>query len=327
MDESAHGPGPWRGRRTTGYDRGTAMLQADSGFEDIYFTARDGLVLYGRKYAAPHTGRRPALCLAGLTRNSRDFHRLALHLSRHPATPRSVYTLDYRGRGLSAFDPDWRNYALPIEMIDVLDFMTLNQLADAAVVGTSRGGLIAMLMAAAQPSTIGAVVLNDIGPVIETDGLVRIAGYVGRMPLPASWPAAIKLVADLGRRQFPATTEAEWEIVTRQWFNERAGRPAPGYDPKLAQALSVLDGPMPALWAQFQALDRVPVLVVRGETSDILSAATVEEMARRHPRLASIVVPGQGHAPQLLDQPTLEAIAGFLEQADRAHRPAARKVA
>jgi len=287
-----------------------------SQYDEIFFTARDGLRLYGRHYAAPARGRRPVLCLAGLTRNSRDFHHLAIALSQDAAAPRSVYTFDYRGRGRSGFDPDWRNYALPIEMHDVLDFMTVIALHDAAIVGTSRGGLIAMLMAAARPSAIGAVVLNDIGPVVEPDGLVRIAGYVGRVPLPATWEAAASLVRDLNRRQFPAVSDAQWQEIARQWFNERNGRPAPGYDVKLARALSVLDGPIPALWPQFEALKRVPVLVVRGENSDILSAATVEEMGRRHPRLDHVLVPGQGHAPLLMDTPTQSAISAFLKTAD-----------
>src|SRR5690606_30155369 len=103
---------------------------------------------------------------------------------------RHVYTLDYRGRGRSAYDSDWRNYQVVNELLDVLDFMTLSELNDAAIIGTSRGGILAMIMAAARPGNMGAVVLNDIGPVIEREGLLRIISYVGRVPLPASWPEA-----------------------------------------------------------------------------------------------------------------------------------------
>ena len=130
-------------------------------------------------FEAAH-GRRPAVCLPGLTRNGRDFHDLALTLAGNPEDSRDVYTLDYRGRGLSQSDPDWRNYAVPVETQDVLDFMTMRGLSNAAIIGTSRGGIIAMVMAAAQPSSVGAVILNDIGPVIEPAGLGRIAAYVGR---------------------------------------------------------------------------------------------------------------------------------------------------
>ena len=293
-------------------------MKAAEGYEDIYYTSRDGLRLHGRRYPAPAgtKGARPVLCLAGLTRNGRDFHDLAVALSRHPHSPRTVYTLDYRGRGLSDFDPEWRNYSISVEMLDVLDFVALTGLNDAAFIGTSRGGLITMLIAAAQPTAIGAVVLNDIGPVIEHDGLARISGYVGRVPLPYSWPDAARMTRELNRRQFPAISEAVWEEAARQWYNEKNGKPAAGYDPNLGNALSVLDGPIPALWPQFEALKRVPLMVLRGENSDILTAETVEEMRWRHPAMATVTVANQGHAPLLKDAPTIEAIRHFLSATD-----------
>ncbi len=291
------------------------MTRTFETYREIFFTARDGLRLHGRHYpAAFHDGtyRRPALCLAGLTRNGRDFHVLAESLSQRPDGPRDVYTLDYRGRGLSENDPEWQNYTVPLETVDVLDFMTVTGIAGASIVGTSRGGLIAMVMAAMQPRSVGPVVLNDIGPVIEQKGLGRISAYVGRIPLPASWREAGALVHDMGRRTFPGISADEWVEVAKQWFNEHKGRPAPGYDPALSNSLSVLDGPIPKLWPQFEALKRVPVLVLRGETSDILSAETVEEMGRRHPALSSYVVRGQGHAPLLRDAETIDVVARFL---------------
>jgi pimeloyl-ACP methyl ester carboxylesterase len=292
-------------------------------YRDIYFTARDGLRLYGRHYpAAHHDGvvRRPVLCLAGLTRNSRDFHIAAEALARRQHGARDVYTLDYRGRGLSEHDPDWRNYTVPLEMMDVLDFMTVTGTQGASIIGTTRGGLIAMVMGAYQPRSVGPVVLNDIGPVVEQKGLSRISAYVGRIPLPASWAEAGALVSDMGKRSFPAVQPDEWVEVAKQWFNEYKGRPAPSYDPALSNALSVLDGPIPQLWPQFEALKRVPVLVLRGERSDILSAATVEEMRRRHPMFSSYVVPEQGHAPLLRDAETIEAIAQFLDATEASER-------
>jgi pimeloyl-ACP methyl ester carboxylesterase len=293
-------------------------MTSSAVFEDIYYTARDGLRLHARSYPARGGGSRarPVLCLAGLTRNGRDFHDLAVALSTRSSVPRSVYTLDYRGRGLSDFDPDWRNYAVQIEMLDVLDFITLTGLQDAALIGTSRGGLITMLIAAAQPTAIGAAVLNDIGPVIENDGLARISGYVGRVPLPISWADAGRMMRELNRRHFPEVSDAVWEDAARQWYNERNGKPAPGYDPNLGNALSVLDGPLPALWPQFEALKRVPLMVVRGENSDILTAETVDEMRRRHPAMATITVANQGHAPLLKDTASIEAIRHFLTAAD-----------
>jgi pimeloyl-ACP methyl ester carboxylesterase len=304
------------------------MTSGDTTFEDIYFTARDGLKLHARRYPGAGSAEgRPVLCLPGLTRNGRDFHDLAVALSRRASGSRTVYTFDYRGRGLSEFDPDWRDYTVAIEMLDVLDFMTLAGLEDAAVIGTSRGGLITMLMAAAQPTNIGAAVLNDIGPVMEHDGLVRISGYVGRIPLPISWADATRMVRDLNKRHFPDVADRQWEEVARQLYNERNGKPAVGYDQKLRNALSVLYGPLPELWPQFEALKRVPVLVVRGENSDVLSAATVDEMRRRHPALATVTVPSQGHAPLLKDEATIEAIRHFLAATDAGRSMAALAIA
>jgi pimeloyl-ACP methyl ester carboxylesterase len=294
------------------------MAGERKNFDEIYFTSRDGLRLYGRHYPAKGATlhARPVLCLAGLTRNSRDFHDVASALAAHPSTPRDVYTVDTRGRGLSEHAKDWRDYAVPIEMQDVIDFMTMVELHDAGIIGTSRGGIITMVLAAAQPTRIGAVVLNDIGPVIETDGLMRIAGYVGKTPIPKSWPDAARLVRELMARDFPNLTEAEAEVVARQLMNERKGKPAAGYDAKLSRCISVLDGPMPKLWPQFEALKRVPLLVLRGANSDLLTAASVEEMHQRHPMMASFTVPGEGHAPLLRDAPTIGQISDFFAQTD-----------
>lgn len=281
----------------------------------VHFSARDGLQLHARCYDAPGSRRPPVLCLAGLTRNSRDFHDLAVALSSGPAA-RTVWALDCRGRGQSAPDRNWRNYALPVEMQDAIDLVTIAGLHGATIVGTSRGGLIAMLMAAAQPTIIGAVVLNDIGPVIERDGLARIAGYVSRMPVPASWKEAAALVGNMSKAHFPDVPPETWEQVARAWFNEYDGKPAPGYDAAIGNTIPVTAAPVPALWPQFMALKRVPVLVVRGANSDILSEATMAEMQRRHPDCAALTVAGQGHAPLLKDNPTIDAIAAFLAAAD-----------
>jgi pimeloyl-ACP methyl ester carboxylesterase len=208
-------------------------------------------------------------------------------------------------------------------MQDVIDFMTMTGLHDAGIIGTSRGGLITHVLAAAQPTRLGAVVLNDIGPIIETEGLMRIAGYVGRTPVPKTWTDAGRIVRDLSKRDFPGMTEAGAESFAHQLFNERNGRPAAGYDAKLSKCISVLDGPIPALWPQFEGLKRVPVLVVRGANSDLLSRATVEEMHQRHPQMTSIEVPGEGHAPLLRDAPTIAAIAAFFAEADEVQRSAA----
>src|SRR3990172_10602465 len=229
-------------------------------WSDIRFTARDGLRLYARHYAVPGSTRRPVLCRAGLARKGGAFHDLATALARPDQSGRDVYTLDSRGRGNSDHDPDWKNYALLVEVNDALDFMTMRGLHGAAVIGTSRGGLLAMTIAVLRPAAIGAAVLNDIGPVVEREGLARIVAYVGRVPLPADWPSATALVRELSQRQFTAVPDAQWAEVARAWFNERNGRPAPAYDAKIARAMSLVEGPIPELWPQFGALARVPVL-------------------------------------------------------------------
>jgi pimeloyl-ACP methyl ester carboxylesterase len=285
-------------------------------WSDIHFTSRDGLRLYARHYPVPGAWRRPLVCLAGLTRNSRDFHDLAVALASQDERGRNVFALDYRGRGRSQHDPNWRNYAILTELNDVLDFMVVKGLSHAGVLGTSRGGIVAMLMAVMRPTSVGAVVLNDIGPIIEREGLTRIAAYVGRVPLPADWAEATRLVRDINQRQFPAVPEAQWAELARQAFNDDNGLPAAAYDPALAKALAQIGGAMPELWPQFAALTPVPVLALRGEHSDILSPATLEEMRRRHPRLEAVTISGQGHAPLLKDARSLRTIADFLERTD-----------
>ncbi len=287
-----------------------------AAFEERRLTVRDGLQLYVRHYPAPGATRRAALCLPGLTRNARDFEVLAAHLSTGAAA-RPVYTLDARGRGGSDHDRDPTNYALPVEMQDVIDMLIAYDIGGAALIGTSRGGLATMLLAAAQPTLIGAAVLNDIGPVLEFAGLQRIAGYVGKTSAPATWAEAAAAVKRIDGPFFPAVPEDKWEAIARQRFAQADGRPAPGYDPKLAQTLALPEsGEVPTLWPQFVALKGVPVMVVRGEMSDLLSAATVAQMQARHGRVEVVTVPGQGHAPLLDDRPTLDAISAFLVKAD-----------
>ena len=283
---------------------------------DIHFTSRDGLRLYARHYPVPGAWRRPLVCLAGLTRNSRDFHDLASALATPDEQGRNVYALDYRGRGRSQHDPNWRNYSILIELNDVLDFLVVKGIHHAAVIGTSRGGILAMLMAVLRPSSVGAVVLNDIGPVIERDGLTRIAAYVGRVPLPADWAEATQIIRDLNHRQFPAVPEAQWGELARQYFNDDNGLPSAAYDPALAKSLAQMTEAIPELWSQFTALTPVPALALRGELSDILSTATLKDMRQRHPRLETAIISGQGHAPLLKDDASIRIVAEFLKRTD-----------
>lgn len=286
-------------------------------WHDIFFTSHDGLRLYARYYPAPSSGRRPLLCLPGLTRNSRDFHTLASFLC-DPGNPhaRDVLAIDWRGHGRSEWDPNPRNYALEMQMQDAVDLLTIAGARGVTMIGSCWGGLVAMMIACLRPGTISAVVLNDIGPVIEREGLVRMAALIGQVPLPATWDEAAQLVRDINARSFPSVPDLHWPEIARQLFNEDHGRPMPGYDPKLDGALSLIDGPMPSLWPQFDALARMPTMVIRGEHSDFLSQATFGDMQSRNPRLVSHTVRGQGHTPFLRDRSTIVAIAEFVRRAE-----------
>lgn len=291
--------------------------------ECLFFIQRNGLRLHvAHSYPSrtldelSHSSLRPVICLPGLTRNTKDFDELARALSTG-SNPRHVYALDSRGRGLSDYDPDWRNYNVTTEAQDVLDFIFTYGLEKSAILGTSRGGLLAMVLAAIQPGVLGPVILNDIGPVIEEKGLSRIALYVGRTPLPHSWSDAGNLVRQMNIKSFPAIPNEEWPAIARQIFNDKKGRPAPAYDPHLSNVIGGLKGAPPQLWAQFEALRPIPVMVLRGGNSDILSEETVQAMSLRHPRLKHLTIPGQGHAPWLRDRETIGAISTFLEATDR----------
>lgn len=299
----------------------------EDSWEEITFTSQDGLKLYARHYRSPTAEaetRLPLLCLPGLTRNSKDFHTLAEFLCGKSETPRDVYCVDYRGRGKSEYDSNWENYSPYIEMLDVLDFMSVTELHRTAILGTSRGGIIAMLMGVTRPSVMGPVIFNDIGPVIEPRGLARIIGYVGRTPTPESWDDAALIVRDMSSRFYTDLDDGDWAEIARQWFMEADGRPVSGYDVNLANMLSQVDlaQPIPQMWEQFDTLKGLPMLVIRGENSDLLSAETVDAMRARHPALNSYVAEAEGHPPLLRDKQSILRVDAFLSESDTIMPPA-----
>ena len=274
-----------------------------------FYSAQDGLRLHLRDHGGPE-GRTPVVCLPGLARTAEDFDALASHLK----SERRVVALDYRGRGLSDWDKDWKNYDLAVENGDILTVLAAAGISEAVLIGTSRGGLHSMIFAATRPTLLKGVVLNDIGPALEAKGLARIRGYVGKLPAPRSWSDAVNLAKSIMGAQFTGLSEAEWETYARLTFIEKEGRFSARYDPNLMRPLAALDleAPLPELWPQFEGLAHVPVLAIRGENTDLLSEATLSGMAARHPRFESHTVPGQGHAPLLLDEPTISVIAQFV---------------
>lgn len=290
------------------------------GFFDYFYAARDGLRLHARIYGERHDRRLPVVCLAGLTRNARDFHALALSLSRDDAGPRQVVAFDYRGRGFSAYDADWRKYDAKVETQDVVDGLSGLGIGEAAFIGTSRGGIVIHLLAAMRPGLVKAAVLNDIGPVVEIAGLVQIRDILARAAKPKTFAEAADLARAAQGSAFPALADADWERIVRATHRDDGGVPVPDYDPALLNTLAGLDPekPLPALWSLFAALSPAPVLAIRGANSTLLSAATLEEMARQHPDFRAVTVAGQGHAPLLETGDLPDTIKAFLAAADGA---------
>jgi len=287
-------------------------------FESRFITAPDGLKLHVRDYGSRVAPRLPVVCLPGLARTAEDFHPLACALASDAAAPRRVLALDYRGRGLSDHDRNPKNYAIPVELADAIAVLAACEAAPAVIVGTSRGGLIAMALAAVQPGAIAGIVLNDIGPAIEAKGLMRIKGYVGKLPQPRSFEDGAEILRRLSDAQFPKLDGAAWLAAAKRNWREQNGRLVTTYDTALARNLKAIgpDQPIPAMWPQFDALGRLPLLVIRGANSDILSSATVAAMQARHSGMDLFEVPDQGHAPLLAEPDTIGKIASFAAACD-----------
>jgi pimeloyl-ACP methyl ester carboxylesterase len=227
--------------------------------------------------------------------------------------------LDYRGRGRSDYDRDPSHYNVAMELADVIAVMTACAAIPAVIVGTSRGGLLAMLLGAVHPAMIAGVVLNDIGPAIELNGLMRIKASIGKTPEPRDFHEAVEILKSLHSTQFPKLTPEQWLAFAHRTWHERDGRLIQTYDPNLAVTLASVDAenPLPSLWKEFDALGGVPMMVIRGETSDILSRETVSMMRARRPDLELIEIPDQGHTPLLAEEDVIGRIADFVSRCER----------
>lgn len=291
------------------------MDSAATNYADFHYSAPDGLGLHARIYGEDGHGTVPVICLPGLTRNARDFHDIASFLAARRSIG-SVAVFDYRGRGGSAYDRNWKNYNVIVEADDIAAGAAALGIEGAAIIGTSRGGLITMVLAGRHPDLMRCVVFNDIGPVIEGDGLAQIRSNLSQTPAHSSFAEALAVQKAAHGVRFPALNDTDWERMVRAIYREDGDGLVPDYDPNLLKTLAGIDfsQPLPVMWNQFAALSRVPVMVIRGEQSRLLSQATVDEMARRHGRVEIVSVPGQGHPPMLETGDLPERIARFIER-------------
>ena len=271
------------------------------------FKTADGLSLH---YTDTGAGSGPViLCLSGLTRNSSDFDYVTPHL--HDAR---LIKLDYRGRGQSDWAQDWTTYSIPTEAGDVLALMDHLGLARAAILGTSRGGLIALGLAAGAPERISAVALNDIGPELDPAGLTNIMGYLGRNP---KWKTHEQAAAERPAymKGFANVPPARWLDEVKKLYLETPEGLKINYDPHLRDAVAAAGAtPAPDLWPLFDALAGKPLCCIRGANSDLLSPETLAEMVRRRPDMIVAEVPDRAHIPFLDEPEAVLALRTWLQE-------------
>ncbi len=294
-------------------------------YSDFYYRVNDGLQLYARDYAGAgrsgSQGRAEAtltvLCLHGLSRNSADFEQLADQL----CDRYRVLVPDQRGRGLSQWDSDNSRYQPLTYVQDMWQLLDALGIGKVVVIGTSMGGLMGMLMAAQQPQRIAGLVINDVGPEVDPAGLARLMSYVGRDQVIRNWDDAVAYTRKLNQVCFPFYNDEQWQAMARRLYRENEqGVPVAAYDPAIAAPIhSDQDNAVPPdLWPLYQTLREVPLLLLRGELSDLLSVTCFVRMQQEVPAAMAVTVPGVGHAPMLDEPDALDAIEEFLAACDLA---------
>ncbi|UTW56805.1 alpha/beta fold hydrolase [Kordiimonas sp. SCSIO 12610] len=278
-------------------------------FTHEYFTNSDGLKLHYRDYNTAGGDAPVVLCMPGLTRTSNDFAHVADSLK----AKCRVICLDKRGRGLSEWDSDPARYHPGTYVADALEL--LNHLGQKSVhaIGTSMGGLMTILMQAAQPGVIKSAVINDIGPEVDPEGIKRIQNNIGTTPELKTWEDAEQYVEKTAKHIFPYFNDDDWKWFTRITYIEEDGQIKSNYDPAITQNFNSVSAEqsMPDMWPVFEGLKSVPVLIIRGETSDLLMQSTLERMESEYPLLTGVTVPQAGHAPMLHEKEAADAIASF----------------
>ncbi|MEM9310275.1 MAG: alpha/beta hydrolase [Pseudomonadota bacterium] len=276
-------------------------------YEEKRWTSADGLELFFRDYPGGEgaDGKVPVMCLHGLTRNSRDFADLGEHIA---VQGRRVIVPEMRGRGMSDYAPDSSTYN-PVQYVaDVEILLGELGLERFISIGTSMGGLMTMMLAAAKPGRIEGLVMNDIGPEVDSSGLARIGGYVGQGRSYPTWMHAAKSLQLVHGEAFPDWDLDQWlEMAKRTLVISQNGRISYDYDMAIAEPFAEPGNAAPAnLWLAYEALAGVPMVLVRGELSDLLSSDTVKQMGVRNPKMSLVTVPRVGHAPTL-DEPEARA--------------------
>ena len=293
---------------------------SDRGFASVFVTAPDGLRLHIRSYGSSVASALPVVCLPGLARTAADFHPLATALAADPASPRLVLALDYRGHGQSQYDRN-HNYTIRVALADLSAVLAALEITSAIFVGTSFGGVLAMMLAALPPIAVTGVILNDIGPVLEPAGVMRIKSYVGKLPVARNFKEGAEILRWLFEAQFTRLSPDHWIAFAERTWREDHGTLVPTHDPKLARALRGISMEhIPTLWDQFDALARIPLMVIRGANSDMLASTTLNAMLARRGELEVIIVPDQGHAPLLAEAKVISRIAAFVASCDAAAR-------
>lgn len=285
----------------------------ETPYRDRNWESADGLTLHFRDYPGDEAAL-PVLCLHGLTRNSRDFASLAEHIApRH-----RVIVPEMRGRGLSDYAKDSSTYSPPTYVADVEALLEQEGITRFVAIGTSMGGIMTMLMAAEDASRIAAAAINDIGPVVDPAGLERIAGYVGQGRSFPTWMHAARALMEEHGDSFPDYDIETWlDMAKRTMVVGQSGRIALDYDMAIAEPFKQPGNAAPPdLWPAFEALKGRPLLILRGELSDLLSAATLAEMERRVPGMKHVIVPRVGHAPMLSEPQSLAGIDALLAEAN-----------
>ena len=287
-------------------------------FAERRWTAPDGLSLYARDYpAAAGPAKLPVIAIHGLTRNSADFEVIAPLIAQ---SGRRVLAIDIRGRGRSDRAPDPMTYQPATYAQDVLALLNQTGIERAVFLGTSMGGLITMALAAIRSKVIAAAIVNDVGPEVAKEGLARIAAYSGQPVDTPTWADAAAYARKINAVALPHYGDADWMAFARRTFVEGPeGAPILNYDPDIAVPIRAAGAKalVPNLWPMFGRLARGrPVLLVRGQTSDLLSEKIAAKMRKRAPKMDYVEVPGVGHAPMLDEPEARAAIFPFLGEVD-----------